>query len=66
MNLVGLYPSAILQYARGTVQVLTFVLCRLAADGPSITFELEGTTSCTLQNAAHCIALQWAEDEWIV
>jgi hypothetical protein len=66
MDLVGLYLSAILQCAHGSVQVLTFVLCKLAADDPSIIFALASTSSCTLQNASHCIALQWTEDEWNV
>jgi hypothetical protein len=43
--------------------VLTFVLCRVAADGPSITFELASTSACALQSAAHCRSLHKTEDE---
>jgi hypothetical protein len=43
--------------------VLTFVLCRVAADDPSITFELASTSACALQNAVHCSTLHKTEDE---
>lgn len=54
-DLVGLYLSAILYIFCTETCVLTFVLCRVAADGPSITFELASTSACALQTAAHCI-----------
>lgn len=63
-DLVGLYLSAILQlFCTEACVVFVFVLCRFAAAGPSISFELASTSGCALQSAVHCRTLHEIEDE---
>ena len=47
----------------GLKKCLRIVLCRVAADGPSISFDLASISACTLQSASHCGMLQKTEDE---